>query len=376
MPRIDGRRRSSGALHPGQPRRPRLINETFETAITWDRFDAFVAGIRSVTRTPCVGRCLPGLVTCRLTHVYPTARPVLHRHRPGKRSGRLEQWAEVKESVMEALVAGGGTVTHHHASVATTDPATTASAPISSPPVRAAKRAVDPGAILNPACSSTLSGCTSRSCRSRRRKAPSRRLPLRVKPRDHPQPRRWSSTSTAAGWYPMRQDARLPGEDRRAHLRDTAVAMRHRPRPTGGRDRRGLAGTIVHRAELDDDGASPGEGGRSLVPQLACLPCPWPTRWFRTFPLANKGFNLFYAGNDLSCQETQCDLHHARSGLPARGAGAPMTTPSYQVEAESSRPSAPGPDPRPRGPAGRRAAGERADPEVGIEPSHLSQRLV
>ena len=130
-----------------------LINETFETAITWDRFDAFVAGIRSVTEDALrsVG-AWPGLVTCRLTHVYPDgAAPYFTVIAPGKRSGRLEQWAEVKESVMEALVAGGGTVTHHHAVGRDHRPGYDRQRPdLFAAQLRAAKRAVDPGAILNP----------------------------------------------------------------------------------------------------------------------------------------------------------------------------------------------------------------------------------
>jgi alkyldihydroxyacetonephosphate synthase len=45
-----------------------IVNDTFETAITWERFEAFhdqvKAAIRDVT-----GRT--GEVTCRFTHVYP-----------------------------------------------------------------------------------------------------------------------------------------------------------------------------------------------------------------------------------------------------------------------------------------------------------------
>ncbi len=130
-----------------------LINETFETAITWDRFDAFVADIRSVTEDALrsVG-AWPGLVTCRLTHVYPDgAAPYFTIIAPGKRSGRLDQWAEVKEAVMEALAAGGGTVTHHHAVGRDHRPGYDRQRPdLFAAQLRAAKLAVDPGANLNP----------------------------------------------------------------------------------------------------------------------------------------------------------------------------------------------------------------------------------
>ncbi|MGH2741024.1 MAG: FAD-binding oxidoreductase, partial [Thermoleophilaceae bacterium] len=44
-----------------------ILAETFETAITWDRFDAFVAGVRERTEA-ALGR--QGRVTRRLTHAY------------------------------------------------------------------------------------------------------------------------------------------------------------------------------------------------------------------------------------------------------------------------------------------------------------------
>ncbi len=75
----DRARRASGATAfcacPTTARcsRPRgIITETFETAITWDRFAQFHAQVKAATEKAIkdvTGR--PGLVTCRFTHVYP-----------------------------------------------------------------------------------------------------------------------------------------------------------------------------------------------------------------------------------------------------------------------------------------------------------------
>ena len=49
-----------------------VINDTFETSITWDRFEAFHDAIKSATENAILqatGR--KGQVTCRFTHVYP-----------------------------------------------------------------------------------------------------------------------------------------------------------------------------------------------------------------------------------------------------------------------------------------------------------------
>jgi hypothetical protein len=64
--------------------------------------------------------------------------------------------------------------------------------------------------------------------------------------------------------------------------------------------------------ELDDDGRL--AQVKVVDPSFLnwpALPVSLADTMVPDFPLANKSFNLSYAGNDLSCQETQCDLHHA-----------------------------------------------------------------
>jgi len=125
-----------------------VLAETFESAITWDRFDDFVAGVREHTRA-ALGE---GTVTCRLTHVYPDgAAPYFTVLAPARRGSELEQWEEVKAAASEAIVAAGGTITHHHAVGRDHRPWYDRQRP---PPfaeaLRAAKSALDPTGILNP----------------------------------------------------------------------------------------------------------------------------------------------------------------------------------------------------------------------------------
>jgi alkyldihydroxyacetonephosphate synthase len=130
-----------------------LVNETFETAITWDRFEAFVAAIRTATEEAlrAVG-AWPGMVTCRLTHVYPDgAAPYFTVIAAGRSGDRLRQWGEVKGAVMEAIASGGGTVTHHHAVGRDHRPGYDRQRPdLFAGQLRAAKRVVDPEGLLNP----------------------------------------------------------------------------------------------------------------------------------------------------------------------------------------------------------------------------------
>jgi alkyldihydroxyacetonephosphate synthase len=130
-----------------------LIIETFETAITWDRFEKFVADVRKSAEESLMSvGAWPAIVTCRLTHVYPDgAAPYFTVIAPGRRSGRIAQWDEVKGAVMATISAGGGTVTHHHAVGRVHRPGYDGERPdLFALQLRGAKRAVDPGAILNP----------------------------------------------------------------------------------------------------------------------------------------------------------------------------------------------------------------------------------
>src|ERR671914_180472 len=125
-----------------------VLAETFETAITWDRFTGFVSEVRERTEA-ALGE---GRVTCRITHAYPDgAAPYFTVLAPARRGAEVEQWDEGKEAASDATAAAGGTITHHHAigrdhrrwyERQRPDPFAEA--------LRAAKAAVDPAGVLNP----------------------------------------------------------------------------------------------------------------------------------------------------------------------------------------------------------------------------------
>jgi alkyldihydroxyacetonephosphate synthase len=132
--------------------RAAMVIETFETAVTWDRFEAFHRAVTAATEDAVRRVCGRGTVTCRFTHVYPDGpAPYYSVMAPGRRGSELEQWAEIKAAASEALHAHGGTITHHHAVGRDHRPWYDRQRP--EPFARAlaaAKREVDPGGILNP----------------------------------------------------------------------------------------------------------------------------------------------------------------------------------------------------------------------------------
>ncbi|MFZ0971368.1 MAG: FAD-binding oxidoreductase [Solirubrobacteraceae bacterium] len=130
-----------------------VLSETFETAITWDRFPAFhervIGDVSAAVRAVC-GEA--GSVTCRFTHVYPDGpAPYYTILAPARRGAELEQWGELKRAASEAVIAGGGTITHHHAVGRVHRPwYDRQRPPLFAQVLAAAKRALDPAGILNP----------------------------------------------------------------------------------------------------------------------------------------------------------------------------------------------------------------------------------
>lgn len=92
-----------------------VLSETFETAITWDRFEAFHAGVMQAAQEAVTRVCGAGSVACRFTHAYPDGpAPYYTVIAPARRGSELAQWAEIKAAASEAILRLGGTITHHH----------------------------------------------------------------------------------------------------------------------------------------------------------------------------------------------------------------------------------------------------------------------
>jgi alkyldihydroxyacetonephosphate synthase len=130
-----------------------LVADTFETAITWDRWPAFDALVRE--RVSEALRAVFGhepLLSCRFTHAYPDGpAPYYTWWGQGRQGSEIAMWAEVKQAASEAVLDAGGTITHHHAVGRMHRPQYDRQRPaLFADALRAAKRAVDPHGLLNP----------------------------------------------------------------------------------------------------------------------------------------------------------------------------------------------------------------------------------
>jgi alkyldihydroxyacetonephosphate synthase len=130
-----------------------VIYDTFETAITWDRFEAFHAKVMDTTRDAVRRAVGPNFeVSCRFTHVYPDGpAPYFSFYGPGRKGGMLEQWHDIKRAASDALHAAGGTITHHHAVGRDHMPWYVKQRPaLFGAALAGAKAAIDPAGIMNP----------------------------------------------------------------------------------------------------------------------------------------------------------------------------------------------------------------------------------
>ena len=126
-----------------------IMSDTFETAVTWERFPAFheavMGSVREALGEPC-------RVSCRFTHVYPDGpAPYITVIAPARRGDEIAQWHEMKQAAGAAIIAGGGTITHHHAVGRDHRPWYDQQRPERfAAALAGAKAAVDPGGLLNP----------------------------------------------------------------------------------------------------------------------------------------------------------------------------------------------------------------------------------
>ncbi len=130
-----------------------VISETFETAITWERFPAFHARVMERAREAVREACGPGgSVFCRFTHVYPDGpAPYFTVLAPARHGEEVEQWWAVKRAVSDLLIEQGATITHHHAVGRDHRPWYERQRPeLFAAALRGAKQALDPAGVMNP----------------------------------------------------------------------------------------------------------------------------------------------------------------------------------------------------------------------------------
>ena len=126
--------------------------ETLETSHTWTRLGELHAAVGAAIRDALAAQGTPGLVLCHLSHAYADGASLYFTFISRARRGEeIEQWQAVKSAACDAIVATGGTITHHHA--VGRDHAPYMEAEIGGAGIevlRRAKEQLDPAGVMNP----------------------------------------------------------------------------------------------------------------------------------------------------------------------------------------------------------------------------------
>ena len=124
------------------------LAETLETATTWAKLPALYDAVRAALHES-LGRALVG---CHVSHLYPTGASLYFTALAvADQNRRIEQWAAAKQAANDAIVAAGGTITHHHAvGTAHRDHLAAEVGSVGLDMLRAVKERLDPAGILNP----------------------------------------------------------------------------------------------------------------------------------------------------------------------------------------------------------------------------------
>ena len=128
-----------------------VLVDTLETATSWSNLGKLHDAVREALRASLAGRGTQPLVMCHVSHLYPSGASLYFTFLARQEDDALAQWRAAKTAASEAIVAGGGTITHHHAIgrdhrrwLAAED------GELGIEVLRAAKERLDPAGIMNP----------------------------------------------------------------------------------------------------------------------------------------------------------------------------------------------------------------------------------
>jgi len=132
--------------------------ETLETATYWSRVPDLYAAVREALIRVLSGAGTPPLVMCHISHVYAAGASLYFTvvsaqggGEGGNAAKAVKHWEKAKHAANDAILAAGGTITHHHwVGTDHRDWYAREIGPLGVEIVRAVKRRVDPSGILNP----------------------------------------------------------------------------------------------------------------------------------------------------------------------------------------------------------------------------------
>ncbi|MGX1316298.1 alkyldihydroxyacetonephosphate synthase [Streptomyces calvus] len=125
--------------------------ETLETATFWSRVPELYAAVRDALTATLTEAGTPPLVMCHISHVYENGASLYFTVVSAQGEDAVAHWTRAKHAANEAILAAGGTISHHHG-VGTDhrDWYVREAGPLGIDALRAVKRRLDPAGLLNP----------------------------------------------------------------------------------------------------------------------------------------------------------------------------------------------------------------------------------
>lgn len=125
--------------------------ETLETATTWSNLERLKRDVTAAITDGFAAHRAKSLVLCHVSHLYPTGAALYFTIIAGVKGEQLEVWQRVKAGVNDAIMTGGGTISHHHGVGRDHAPWLEREiGPVGVRILRAVKAELDPAGIMNP----------------------------------------------------------------------------------------------------------------------------------------------------------------------------------------------------------------------------------
>jgi alkyldihydroxyacetonephosphate synthase len=88
--------------------------ETLETVTFWSRVPALYEAVSRALRESLTAAGTPPVILCHVSHVYPTGASLYFTVASAQAEDPIAQWFAAKAAASDAILAAGGSITHHH----------------------------------------------------------------------------------------------------------------------------------------------------------------------------------------------------------------------------------------------------------------------
>lgn len=128
-----------------------VLVETLETVAFWSALDGLYGAVSTALRDALTGQGTPPVILCHISHVYPAGASLYFTIACAQLKDPITQWRAAKAAAGEAILAAGGSISHHHG-VGTDHraPYEREVGALAIDALRAVKHVLDPAGVLNP----------------------------------------------------------------------------------------------------------------------------------------------------------------------------------------------------------------------------------